>query len=157
MADVESYRSVSMRGKVFTGEFGGTLPVACTAGLKPRALLTSVALSSREGVCDVVEVTAQGGGGSMGKVGGCDSFALRMTSCVGALWGVSIGSSPHCSPPLSVLSTSCSCVMMVPVILPGWTERDAEVVMAVGAVISSMSARVMTSGGVAVAFCTSAT
>ena len=58
MADVESYGSVSMRGKVFAGEFGGTLPVSCTAGLKLRALLTSFALSSCEGVCDMVEVTA---------------------------------------------------------------------------------------------------
>ena len=98
-----------------------------------------------------------GGGGSTGEVGGRDLFTLRITSCVGMLWGVSTGSSPCCSPPLSVLSASCSCVMMVPVISPGWTERDAEVVMAVGAVISLTSARVTMSGGVAVAFCTSAT
>ena len=47
--------------------------------------------------------------------------------------------------------------MTAPIILSGWTERSAEVVMAVGAVISSTSAQVMMSSGVAVAFCTSAT
>ena len=85
MHDVGSYGSISMRGRVFAGEFGGTLPILCTAGLKSRALSTSVALSSHEGVCDVVEVMAWGGGGSTDEVRGHDSFALCITSCVGAL------------------------------------------------------------------------
>ena len=77
--------SLSMRGRVFARGFGGTLPVSCMPGLKPRALSTSVALSSHEGVCDMVEVTVWGGGGSMDEVGGRDSFVLCITSCVGAL------------------------------------------------------------------------
>ena len=89
MADMGSYGSISMHRGVSTGGFGGTLPISCMAGLKLRALSTSIAQSSHEGVCNVIEVMVQGGG-SMDEVGDHDSFALHITLCVGELWGVFI-------------------------------------------------------------------